>query len=181
MSGHFLPTFKLKMADTVAILNKNPFMRFEETHVFPLTIDFDLLDAGNIVHHPNYLVLCERARARALDDIDYPYTEMLKDGMSFALTDTQSKYIKPALLGEKLSVLTRCLKFSRATVTLEQQLVGLSPNYRTFSGYLQELPEGFIQTPYFWIEMRLVYVKLNPIKAQPIPETLINKLNLKQL
>jgi YbgC/YbaW family acyl-CoA thioester hydrolase len=168
------------MADTVTILNKNPVMRFEETHVFPLTIDFDLLDAGNVVHHPNYLVLCERARAAALDDVNYPHSEMLQEGMSFALTETHSKYMKPALLGEKLSVLTRCLKFSRATITLEQQLVRVSSNYKTLSGYLQKLPEGFVETPYFWIEMRLVCVKLNPIKAQPIPETLINKLNLKQ-
>ncbi len=154
-------------------------MRFLETHVFPVSIDFDLLDAGNVVHHPNYLVLCERARSKALDDIDYPHGEMLKSGMSFALTETHSKYLKPALLGQKLSILTRCLKFSRATVTLEQQLVSVTPNYRTLSGYLQKLPEDFVEGSFFWIEMRLVCVKLNPLKAQSIPEELIEKLNLK--
>ena len=120
-------------------------MRLQETHIFPLQIDFDLLDAGKVVHHPNYLVLCERARAKALDDVEYPHSEMLKENMSFALTETHSKYLKPALLGDKLSILTRCLKFSRATITLEQRLVSLNPNYRSVSGYLIKVPEDLVE------------------------------------
>ncbi len=154
-------------------------MRHQEFHLFPLTIDFDLLDAGNIVHHPNYLVLCERARARALEDIEVPYSELLSQGMAFALTETHSKYQKPAVLGQRLSIITRGINFSRTTITLEQQLILVNPNYRSLSGYLQKLPEDFIEQTYFWIKMRLVCVKLNPLKAQSIPEILIKKLNLK--
>ncbi|NBX68604.1 MAG: hypothetical protein EBR01_06550 [Proteobacteria bacterium] len=153
-------------------------MRHQEHHLFPLNIEFDLLDAGNVVHHPNYLVLCERARGKALDDLDIPHAELLKQGMSFALTETHSKYQKPALLGMKLSVITSCINFSRATLTLQQQLVAPNLNYRTLSGYLQKLPEDFIEQSYFWIQMRLVCVKLNPLKAQAIPDILIEKLRL---
>ena len=87
-------------------------MKYLQTHVFPLTIDFDLLDAGNVVHHPNYLVLCERARSKALDDVNYSHGQLLKEQTSFVLTETHSKYLKPALLGQKLSVLTKTLNFS---------------------------------------------------------------------
>lgn len=153
-------------------------MRHQEFHLFPLNIDFDLLDAGNVVHHPNYLVLCERARAKALDDVGVPHLELLQQGMSFALTETHSKYQKPALLGQKLSIITNCTKFSRATLTLEQQLVLPNLNYRSLSGFVRQLPENFVEQSYFWIEMRLVCVKLNPLKAQPIPEILLEKLNL---
>jgi acyl-CoA thioester hydrolase len=155
-------------------------MRRNEIHVFPLTIDFDLLDAGNVVHHPNYLILCERARSKAMDDIGVPHSDLINRGMSFALTETKSKYLKPALLGQKLSILTRPLESSRATLTLEQQLVLVQPQYQNLSGYLQKLPDEFIHQTYFWIELRLVCVKLNPLKAQPIPEMLVEKLNLRE-
>lgn len=177
MSVVFSPRIE-KRTDSPIFLFKNQPMKFQETHVFPLSIDFDLLDAGNVVHHPNYLVLCERARAKAMEDAEYSHSEMLKQNMSFALTETHSKYMKPALLGDKLSILTRCLKFSRATVTLEQSLVSVAPNYRSVSGYLMKLPEDFVEQSYFWIEMRLVCVRLNPLKAQPLPEMLLKKLNL---
>jgi len=155
-------------------------MRHQEFHIFPVNIEFDLLDAGNVVHHPNYLVLCERARGRALDDIGIPHSELLSQGFSFALTETHSKYQKPALLGQKLSIITSCINFSRATLTLQQQLVAAKPDYRSVSGYLQKLPEDFVEQSYFWIEMRLVCVKLNPLKAQAIPELLIEKLHLRK-
>lgn len=154
-------------------------MKHSQVHVFPLTIDFDLLDAGKVVHHPNYLVLCERARSKALEDAGFPHREMFNQGMSFVLTETHSKYLKPAKLDDKLSILTKTVNFSRATLTLEQQLVALKPDYRNISGFLNQLPTDFIEQPYFWIELRLVCVKLNPIKAQGIPESLREKLGLK--
>jgi acyl-CoA thioester hydrolase len=155
-------------------------MKYQEIHILPVTIDFDLLDAGGVVHHPNYLVLCERARAKALEDIGYPHSEMLKNGSSFALAETHSKYLKPALLEQKLFVLTKCIDFSRATVTLEQELVSLHPNHKSSSGYLKAFPKDLIDQVYFWIKIRLVSVKLNPLKAQAIPELLIQKLKLKK-
>ena len=144
-------------------------MKHSEIHIFTLTIDFDLLDAGKVVHHPNYLVLCERARSKAMEDAGFPHRELFNQGMSFVLTETHSKYLKPATLDNKLSILTKTVNFSRATITLEQQLVSLKSDYRNISGYLQSLPADFIEQPYFWIELRLVCVKLNPIKAQGIP------------
>ena len=155
-------------------------MKYLQTHVFPLTIDFDLLDAGNVVHHPNYLVLCERARSKALDDVNYSHGQLLKEQTSFVLTETHSKYLKPALLGQKLSVLTKTLNFSRVSITFEQQLVSPNPNFKNISGYLEKLPEDFIEHSLFWIEMQLVCVKLQPIKAQAIPQLLIERLNLKK-
>jgi YbgC/YbaW family acyl-CoA thioester hydrolase len=155
-------------------------MRYQETYILPVTIDFDLLDAGGVMHHPNYLILCERARCKALADVGYSHSEMLKQGMSFALVETHSKYLKPALLEQNLYVLTKCVDFSRATLTLEQELVSLPPNHKSSSGYLNKIPDNFIDEIYFWVQMRLVSVKLNPIKAQAIPQDLIEKLNLKK-
>ena len=153
-------------------------MKYGKIHVYPLTVDFDLLDAGNVVHHPNYLVLCERARVSAMRDAGYAFSEMWKENSSFALVDTESKYLRPAQLDERLSILTETTSFTGATLNIHQRLVLAKTNYFTTQGYHDSLPVDFIETEYFWIKMRVACIKLSPIRPTRLTPRILTSLEL---
>ena len=153
-------------------------MRFGQVHIFPLQVDFDLLDAGGVVHHPSYLVLCERARVAAMEDAGFPFGKLWEQGYSFALVDTKSKYFKAALLGQHFVMITRCLGATGASMTLEQEMLTLKPGALLLRGYQTTLNAEMVADKFFWIEMRVASIRLNPIKAVRLPQSVIDAFHL---
>lgn len=143
------------------------------------TIDFDLLDAGNVVYHPNYLIICERARNAALEAAGYPFPELWNDGYALALVSSSSKYLKPATVGLQVAVLTTSARDTRLTLAVRQKLVPLA-------AFEAPVETGFVDVEPRFAEKELIYaaditltcVKMNPLRATRFPARLVEALRI---
>lgn len=67
-----------------------------------IEVAFYDLDPMDIVWHGNYIKYFELARCALLDKIGYGYAQMRESGFSWPVIDLQVRYVKPAILGQKL-------------------------------------------------------------------------------
>lgn len=148
-------------------------------HFFNTEITFDLLDPGMAVYHPNYLVLCDRARTKALFDAGYPLKELWDDGFALALRENNSDYFKPATMSQTLTIITTTTDYSGSTLKVQQKIVPsdiFSKNI--LQGYLESDDVIDPKQVIYQVSMTLVCVRLNPIKPTRLPERLVNALKL---
>ena len=82
------------------------------------TVAFHELDPMNVVWHGNYVNFFELARAALLDKIGLSYTTMYQLGYIWPVVKLQCKYIRPAHLGQRLSIQARITDY-RNTLTME--------------------------------------------------------------
>lgn len=71
---------------------------------------FDL-DPMNVVWHGNYVKYMETGRCALLDKIGYNYTEMVKSGYAFPVTDIKVRYIKPLYFGEHARIVSHLVEY----------------------------------------------------------------------
>ena len=71
---------------------------------------FDL-DPMNVVWHGNYVKYMETGRCALLDKIGYNYTEMVKSGYAFPVTDIKVRYIKPLYFGEHAKIVSHLVEY----------------------------------------------------------------------
>ena len=71
---------------------------------------FDL-DPMNVVWHGNYVKYMEIGRCALLDKIGYNYTEMVKSGYAFPVTDIKVKYVRPLYFGENAKIVSSLLEY----------------------------------------------------------------------
>lgn len=156
-------------------------MVYQKVHVHHLTVEFDWLDAGGVVYHPNYLIICDRARSAALSQAGYSVGELWKDGFALALVETHTRYLKPALLGQALSVLTATSQVTPVRITVSQKLVQLSEGARTTlnEGFHSSIPTEAIQTLFYTAEITAANIDLKRFRSTPFPPRLIEALQLK--
>lgn len=67
-----------------------------------IQIPFYDLDPMGVVWHGNYLKYTEIARANLMDKIGYSYLEMKEDNVVYPIAKMDLKYIKSAILNQKL-------------------------------------------------------------------------------
>ncbi len=94
-----------------------------KTHFLKQEITYDLIDMSGVLHHPNYLVLSERGRTAALENAGLAYQEMWSNGNGLAVFDIHCQYLKPILMGQKVTVLTRSLQLSKVIIELEHRII----------------------------------------------------------
>jgi YbgC/YbaW family acyl-CoA thioester hydrolase len=155
-------------------------MIHKKTHLYQTKIDYDLIDAANVVYHPNYLLLCERARVKSLADAGCPFQELLSLGIAFAITECSCKYLRPITLGQEIAILTTLESHSGTRLNIHQKIIApgtLPPDYG---------PPGFKESPFhpqkgeifFQADFVLASVTLNPLKVARLSEKLIKALAL---
>ena len=144
-------------------------MTFKQTYLYQTQVDFDLLDAGNVVYHPNYLILCERARNAALAAAGYPFQEMWSNGYALAVVDCHSKYFKAIELGQDLIISSRTTGATGSKLMVHQEIIlacTVSAEDRV-SGF-RATPAVFpSQNVLFQADYVLASVRLNPLKGTP--------------
>lgn len=145
-------------------------------HLCPVDVDFDLLDPGNVVYHPNYLVLCDRARTQALMDAGYPSNVLWKDGFALALVETMTKYRNPAQMGQSLAIATRLLESQRVSLFVEQILFMTKGPVGT--GFVSNWDGSSAEKIMYEAKIKLVCVSLNPLKAARLPDRLVEALEI---
>ncbi len=91
-------------------------------YTFPIEIYYEDTDAGGVVYHSNYLKFFERARTDIMRQLGISQQQMLNDERAFVVTHAELKYLKGAVLDQKLVVETRVTKLKQASVVFEQML-----------------------------------------------------------
>ena len=154
-------------------------MILDKPHLFHTEISFDLLDPGMVVYHPNYLVLCDRARSAALADVGYSIKNLWDDGFALALRESKSEYYKPAMFSQAVTIVTVTKGCSRSTLNVQQQMVPSEIFANQQVGNVAEVVATLDSKQVIYeVSMLLVCVKLNPIRPSRLPDRLIHALEL---
>ena len=74
-------------------------------------VEFYDVDSMGVVWHGNYVKYMEIGRCALLDKIGYNYTEMVKSGYAFPVTDIKVRYIKPLYFGEHAKIVSNLVEY----------------------------------------------------------------------
>lgn len=73
----------------------------KKTFSYPITVEFEDVDAYRIVHHVAQVTYLERARIHFLRFLDLP---VFPDGLDIVVYNLEMRFRKPALFSEQLTV-----------------------------------------------------------------------------
>ena len=94
-----------------------------KTHRMPIRIYYEDTDAGKIVYYANYLKFAERGRTEMLRDAGFDHQTLLRDHQfGFAVRKCAADYRKPAVLDDKVEILTRITKVTGARIEMAQEI-----------------------------------------------------------
>lgn len=94
-----------------------------EPHRFTVRVYYEDTDFSGIVYHAAYLHFFERARTEFLRSIGVHHSELIRDGIAFAVRSMQIEFDAAAHIDDLLEVETRVAEISAARLTLDQQIV----------------------------------------------------------
>ena len=97
--------------------------KFGKIFRFDLRVEFEDLDQGGIVFHPNYLRYIERGRSDALYQSGASYREMIRDGYNLVLTKSSQSYHSASSLYDHLIVYTRVSELRSRIINMQQVIV----------------------------------------------------------
>lgn len=151
-------------------------MKSSETHFYPVKVPFDDVDAGGVLHHPNYLVYFERARCAAMEESGASFKLMLEEGFALAVAELHVKYKRPVFHLDSLVVASRLIVAKRGSLVLKQALIK-EPYERD---RLEALKENLEATENLRCvaEIRLACVELKTLRPHRIPEKFCTALEL---
>lgn len=66
--------------------------------------EFYDIDPMRVVWHGNYVRYLELGRQALLESLDYGYERMQEQGWAFPVVDMSLRYLKPAVLGQRLRI-----------------------------------------------------------------------------
>ena len=151
-------------------------MNIVKPHIYPLTVQFEDIDAGGVVHHPTYLKYYERARSAALSDFGFPFDEMLKAGVAVAVAEVYLSYKKPLRMYEQANVISIVAGIKRSNIRFYQGIVLGSVDSKSLEEATAGL-EGLLGLVHL-MEARLVCVDLKEMRPVSLPERLIKAFGL---
>lgn len=115
-------------------------------------------DSGGVVYYANYLKFMERARTEWLRSLGYEQDRLVREqGLLFAVTDVELRYLSPARFNDALSVTARIVERRRARLRFEQTV------YRED----QALCAGRIQ---------IACLDAQSFRPRPIPDSLFEEI-----
>ncbi|MET1026786.1 MAG: tol-pal system-associated acyl-CoA thioesterase [Dongiaceae bacterium] len=91
-------------------------------HRHPVRVYIEDTDSGGIVYYANYLRFAERARTEMLRSVGISHAEMMENGFALAVRRCEIDYLRPARLDDDLTVETRLLEMSGASIDLAQRI-----------------------------------------------------------
>ncbi len=96
----------------------------DNAHHFTLRVYFEDTDITGVVYHPNYLKYCERARSEAMLLLGLDYAGVMAAGGGyFAIADVRIKYLRPAKLGDTLTIISQITDLRAASWTVHQRVM----------------------------------------------------------
>jgi tol-pal system-associated acyl-CoA thioesterase len=79
-------------------------------------------DAQGIVYYANYLRFFERGRSEFLESLGVPMAEAARPDCRLVVYEIRTKFRRPALLGDRIEVLTSMARSSEYRLTFRQQI-----------------------------------------------------------
>ena len=96
----------------------------ENEFLWPIRIYYEDTDAGGVVYHTNYIKFMERARTEWLRSLGFEQDELRDNhGVIFAVRSVQVDYFLPAKFNDELMVSSEVIKFGKASITIEQEVI----------------------------------------------------------
>lgn len=151
-------------------------MPYHKTFVYEMQTEFEDVDAGGVVHHPNYLKYYERARSQVTADKGYPYGEMVREGIALAIAEAYLSYRAPIGFYQKIFVMSRVLAVRRSNFKVGQAICSARPSVEDLKNAgpeLQKLPQLL-----HFAELRLVCISLKELKPVSIPPPLLKAFGI---
>ncbi len=93
-----------------------------ERHEMTFTIYLEDTDAQGIVYHANYLHFFERARTEILRKLGVDTSRQGDGDQKFVVHQVTIKYLKPALLDDKISIKSSYERVSDFRLSFDQQV-----------------------------------------------------------
>jgi YbgC/YbaW family acyl-CoA thioester hydrolase len=87
---------------------------------YELTVNFEDVDLGGVVFHPNYLKYLERARSQIMRDAGFPFAAFMKEGFGLVVAENHALYLKPAFLEDRLQIYSVVPAIHRKAIKIVQ-------------------------------------------------------------
>ena len=139
-------------------------MEFKENTV-ELEIEFEDLDAGGVIHHPNYIKVCERARGRWLASNGITFKSLKDKDIALAVRSIQADYLKPISM-ETVKVGLKILKTSEKSIVIRHEI---SPASSQRPG------------AYFTAEIGFVTANYSTGRSCPLPNEILEFVRVQQV
>ena len=96
----------------------------DREHRFMVRVYYEDTDAGGVVYHANFLRFFERARTDMLHlcGIDIAAAQQGGEG-AYVVASADLKYVRPARLGEALTIVSRLEQVRQAACVIQQRVI----------------------------------------------------------
>ena len=91
-------------------------------HVLEFRVYLEDTDAQGIVYHANYLRYFERGRSGFLESLGIPFVEVARTDCRLVVYAVRIKFLRPALLGDRIEVSTSMVRTSDYRLIFHQQV-----------------------------------------------------------
>ncbi len=126
-------------------------------HVLELRVYLEDTDAQGIVYYANYLRYFERGRSEILESLGISMEEVARPDCRLVVYEARIKFRRPAVMGDRIEVLTSMQRVSEYRITFRQQVRRRGEDEALVSGEvdvvaidrngtLKELPSFFSQS-----------------------------------
>jgi len=92
-------------------------------HTTKVRVYYEDTDFSGNVYHAAYLKFCERGRTELLRDLGIHHSELIKDGIAFAVRAMTIDFARPAHIDDLLDVVTEVEAQSGVRLTLRQSVL----------------------------------------------------------
>lgn len=76
-----------------------------------------------VAYHANYLVWMEVARVDLCRALGFNYSDMEKEGVLLAVTESHCRYVSPARYDDEISIVASAADISRRFITFDYELL----------------------------------------------------------
>lgn len=143
-------------------------MRFQQPYIFPLTVQFEDIDAHGVVHHPTYLKYLERARCYGIKKCGYSLERLLYSDCSLAISEIHANYLHPALFEQKLYVLSQVNHVGKGSIKINQYIMLDSSIEQGINNIRNE--QLLLSDTIFWSRITIVCVDFKSGKLKSLPQ-----------
>ena len=140
---------------------------------YPCRVEFEDVDYVGVVHHPIYLLYCERARSRGMEEGGLSFLEFIKKGFCFAVAEASLRYMKPLRVYDPFYVHSIILTTRKSSVMI-RQVISSEPELS-----LEKIQENKdISGSFFTMDMRLVCLENGSFLPTPLPDFFLERFCL---
>ena len=128
-----------------------------------IPVEFDDMDAGGVVYHPNYLKLCERVRNRWLGQFGADFLSMQKQDIGLAVKSIKADFRRAIRQGN---------------ISVKMEIIDSTPKSLTILHKINPIEKSHDEgVSYFSAEIKLVSFNYSTWRSCSLPQGIKNLLN----